>query len=93
MSIDQVKWQTTCCAKHGQYAEHSTRGGGVVRLYRDPAGALSWTRFGADNRAIDKDAAGVPAEVPTSKQGGPSFGSAPRHAYTPLGCCDPGSAA
>lgn len=67
MSIDRIKWQTTCCVKHGQYAEHPTKSGGVVRLYRTPEGALSWTRFDADNRAIDKDADGVPAEVPATE--------------------------
>lgn len=67
MSIDQVKWQTTCCAQHGQYAEHPTNTGGVVRLYRDPAGALRWTRFGPDNRAMDCDEQGVPVDVPTTE--------------------------
>lgn len=64
MSLERVKFQPTCCGWHGEYAEHPLIGGGVARVKRSPqqAGVLV-CRFGADNRAIDKDADGVPAYV------------------------------
>ncbi len=65
MSIDRVKWVRTCCEWHGEYAEHPLVAGGVARLKRSPdtPGKVLVCRFGIDNRAIDKDAAGVPAYV------------------------------
>jgi hypothetical protein len=34
--IEDIKWQSTCCAWHGEYAEHLTRDGGVLRIKRSP---------------------------------------------------------
>lgn len=64
MKLAQVNWQQTCCAWHGEYAEHPLAAGGVARLKRAPdvPGVLVM-RFGPDSRAIDVDAAGVPAYV------------------------------
>ena len=31
-----INWQQTCCAWHGEYAEHATKDGGVARLKRSP---------------------------------------------------------
>lgn len=31
-----IRWQPTCCAWHGEYAEHPTKAGGVARLKRSP---------------------------------------------------------
>jgi hypothetical protein len=62
--MNTINWQATCCGHHGEYAEHPLKAGGVARLKRTP-GVDTWQvcRFGADNRAIDKDADGVPAYV------------------------------
>ena len=59
-----INWQQTCCGHHGEYAEHPIRAGGVARLKRTP-GVDVWQvcRFGTDNKAIDKDAEGVPAYI------------------------------
>jgi hypothetical protein len=35
--IESIKWQTTCCAWHGEYAEHPAKDGGVLRLKRGPS--------------------------------------------------------
>ena len=65
MKLDRVNWQQTCCAWHGEYAEHSLAAGGVARLKRAPdaPGVVLVMRFGVDNRAIDVDAAGGPVYV------------------------------
>lgn len=67
--MSAINWQATCCGHHGEYAEHQMAGGGVVRLKRCPDHPGVWQvcRFGADNRAIDKDADGVPAYVEMSE--------------------------
>lgn len=67
-TIDRVTWQPVCCADHDGYAEHPLRDGGLARLFRGIDGSLSITRFGADNRAIDTDANGVPVAVPMSSE-------------------------
>ena len=63
--MNAINWQQTCCGHHGEYAEHHLAAGGVARLKRCPTTPGVWQvcRFGADNRAIDKDADGVPAYV------------------------------
>ena len=62
--MSAINWQPSCCVHHGDYAEHKTHDGGIARIKRAPGSAL-WhvCRFGADNRAIDTDADGVPAYV------------------------------
>lgn len=69
MGIDQIKWQRTCCEWHGDYAEHGLIGGGIARIKRSPQrqGVLLLCRFGADGRAKDVDADGVPAYVEMSE--------------------------
>jgi len=64
MKIESLKWEQTCCAWHGQYAEATTPDGGMLRLKRasNVAGILS-TRFGPNGKALDVDADGVPAYV------------------------------
>jgi hypothetical protein len=66
--MSAINWQATCCGHHGEYAEHPLKAGGVARLKRTP-GVDTWQvcRFGPDNRAIDKDADGVPAYVEMAK--------------------------
>lgn len=66
--MSAIRWQQTCCAWHGQYAEHPTKGGGVARLKRAPEalGVVQVCRFGQDNRPLDIDADGVPAYVEMS---------------------------
>ncbi len=63
-NLDRLKWQPTCCEWSGFYAEHPLIAGGVARIKRShqQAGVLV-CRFGADNRAIDKGADGVPVYV------------------------------
>lgn len=60
-----IQWQPTCCAWHGEYAEHPTTDGGVARLKRqaERPGVLLVCRFGPDNKAIDADGDGVPDYV------------------------------
>lgn len=62
--LNSLKWQQTCCAWHGEYAEARTPDGGMLRLKRasNVAGILS-TRFGPNGKALDVDAEGVPAYV------------------------------
>lgn len=68
--INRVKWQRTCCEWHGHYAEHPLTIGGVARLKRSPdkPGMVLVSRFGPDNRAIDKDADGVPVYVELTEE-------------------------
>lgn len=35
--IDSIKWQKTCCAWHGEYAEHPAKDGGILRIKRGPS--------------------------------------------------------
>lgn len=35
--IEQIKWQDTCCAWHGEYAEHTTASGAIIRIKRGPS--------------------------------------------------------
>lgn len=65
MILDRVNWRPTCCEWHGDYAEHPLAAGGVARLKRSPdkPGTVLVSRFGPDNRAVDKDADGVPVYV------------------------------
>lgn len=64
----QINWQRTCCAWHGDYAEHATKDGGMARLKRSPEkpGLILVSRFGADNRAVDVDDTGAPVYVEMS---------------------------
>lgn len=66
--LNELNWQQTCCAWHGEYAEARTPDGGMLRLKRAPdvPGLLS-TRFGADGKALDVDAEGVPVYVERSE--------------------------
>lgn len=32
--LNTIQWKTTCCAWHGEYAEHVTPSGAVLRLKR-----------------------------------------------------------
>lgn len=59
--LENINWQPTCCAWHGEYAEVKTADGGSARLKRAPdkAGYLV-ARFDANNRPIDADGDGVP---------------------------------
>jgi hypothetical protein len=59
-----IKWQPTCCAWHGDYAEHATKAGGVARLKRSPdaPGRILVCEFDASNKAVTT-ADGVPAYV------------------------------
>ena len=63
--MTSINWTPTCCAWHGDYAEHPTRDGGVARLKRsaDKPGRLLVCRFGPDNVAVDADGDGVPDYV------------------------------
>lgn len=64
MKIDNVKWQSACCAWHGEYAEVSTKDGGAARIKKAPdINGYLVMRFGPDNRAIDVDGDGVPDYV------------------------------
>lgn len=65
MKLAQVNWQQTCCAWHGEYAEHPLAAGGVARLKRsaDKPGVVLVCRFGPDNQGIDVDGDGVPDYV------------------------------
>ena len=60
-----INWQQTCCAWHGEYAEHRTNDGGVARLKRSPSApdSVLVCRFGPDNRGIDVDGDGIPDYV------------------------------
>lgn len=60
-----INWRQTCCAFHGQYAEHALAGGGVARLKRSPEspGVVLVCRFDGSNRGIDVDGDGVPDYV------------------------------
>ena len=51
-----IQWQPTCCAWHGDYAEHGTLDGGTVRLKKAPniAGILVM-RFDVQNHRLDAD--------------------------------------
>lgn len=64
-----INWQQTCCAWHGEYAEHKTKDGGVARLKRAPdkPDVILVCRFGPDNRAVDADGDGVPDYVEMSE--------------------------
>ena len=64
MMIDNIQWQQTCCAWHGEYAETKTKAGGMVRIKRAPDmdGYLAM-RFGPYSKAIDVDGDGVPDYV------------------------------
>lgn len=35
--INQIQWKRTCCAWHGEYSEHTTPSGAVLRLKRGPS--------------------------------------------------------
>lgn len=61
----KINWQQTCCAWHGEYAEHKLKDGGTARLKRSPdaPGVVLVCRFGPDNRAVDADGDGVPDYV------------------------------
>lgn len=57
--INNITWQPTCCAWHGEYAEVSTADGGVARIKRSPdVDGYLVMRFDSDNRAIDVDGDG-----------------------------------
>lgn len=61
--MSTIKWWPTCCVWHGEYAEHSTRDGGLARLKRAPD-SDKWLVmvFGPDNKATTT-ADGVPVYV------------------------------
>lgn len=60
-NIKNIKWQSTCCAWHGEYAEHPTRDGGIARLKRSPdSEKIRIVRFDSNNRPVDVDGDGVP---------------------------------
>lgn len=69
MDVNQINWQQTCCAWHGEYAEAKTADGGVCRIKRaaDMDGYLVM-RFDASNRAIDVDGDGIPDYVAMTAQ-------------------------
>ena len=59
--IDSIKWQRTCCAWHGEYAEHKCKDGGDLRIKRAPdLDGFLVMQFGTDGECKTKDADGVP---------------------------------
>lgn len=67
--IDQIGWQQTCCAWHGEYAEAQTRDGGVARFKRseDVPGIVLVCAFGADGQPAHRGDDGAPAYVEMSQ--------------------------
>lgn len=63
--MTSINWQQTCCAWHGEYAEHPTKDGGTARLKRSPdkSGVVLVCRFDAQNKSLDVDGDGVPNYV------------------------------
>lgn len=35
--LENIKWQDTCCEWHGEYAEHTTPNGTILRIKRGPS--------------------------------------------------------
>jgi hypothetical protein len=64
MKADQLKWTTTCCAWHGDYAESKTMDGGAARIKRGPEvdGYLVML-FDGDGVPVNVDADSVPVYV------------------------------
>ena len=59
--IESIKWQKTCCAWHGEYAEHPANDGGVLRIKRAPdINGYLVMHFGTDGKCHTIDNDGVP---------------------------------
>lgn len=56
MKIDNINWQSTCCAWHGDYAEAPTADGGIARLKRgQEVDGVLVMRFNSSNQRVDDD--------------------------------------
>lgn len=66
--MSTIKWQPTCCVWHGEYAEHSTRDGGLARLKRAPD-SDKWLVmvFDAAGQPESRGNDGEPVYVPMSE--------------------------
>ncbi len=59
--IEDIKWQSTCCAWHGEYAEHVTDSGDTLRIKRGPeVDGYLVMHFGKDGKCKTVDDDGVP---------------------------------
>lgn len=58
--IEQIKWQDTCCAWHGQYAEYEAPSGVVLRIKRGPGVDGYLVMVFKDNQCKTVDSDGVP---------------------------------
>lgn len=59
--ISSINWQRTCCAWHGEYAEHKCKDGGDLRIKKahDIDGFLVM-QFSVDGKCKTTDADGTP---------------------------------
>jgi hypothetical protein len=58
--IESIKWQTTCCAWHGEYAEHTTGSGKILRIKRGPSVDGYLVMVFQNNQCETVDADGTP---------------------------------
>lgn len=58
--IDSIQWKTTCCAWHGEYAEHTTERGMVLRIKRGPSVEGYLVMVFEDNQCKTTNDEGVP---------------------------------
>lgn len=58
--IDKIQWKTTCCAWHGEYAEHTTGSGKILRIKRGPSVDGYLVMVFEDNQCKTLDESGVP---------------------------------
>lgn len=58
--IDQIKWMHSCCAWHGEYAEHTTKSGKLLRIKRGPSVEGYLVMVFKDNKCQTVDDDGVP---------------------------------
>jgi len=58
--IESINWQRTCCAWHGEYAEHTTESGRVLRIKRGPSVSGYLVMVFEDNHCKTTNDEGVP---------------------------------
>lgn len=58
--IEKINWLPSCCAWHGDYAEHTTPSGAVLRIKRGPSVEGYLVMIFKDNQCRTVDSEGTP---------------------------------
>lgn len=66
--IEQINWLPSCCAWHGDYAEHATPTGTLLRIKRGPSVDGYLIMVFKDNQCQTLDENGVPEYENISEQ-------------------------